>query len=151
MRHNPVDEKYMRIVLSLAKKGIGATSPNPAVGACLVKSGKIIASAYHRRAGSMHAEASAIKMAGKEARGATLYSTLEACTHYGKTPPCVNAIIKSGIKKAVFAMKDPNPVNYGRGIARLKKAGIKTECGILQKESEELNRPFIKFMKNKTF
>ena len=146
MKRNLADEKYMRIAISLAKKGMGRTNPNPCVGAVLVKDGKVVASAYHKKAGTMHAEALAIKEAGKEARGTTLYSTLEACTHYGKTPPCVGAILKSGIKRAVFAMRDPNPINYGRGIAKLKKAGIKTACGVLRSESSDLNRPFIKFM-----
>jgi diaminohydroxyphosphoribosylaminopyrimidine deaminase/5-amino-6-(5-phosphoribosylamino)uracil reductase len=95
----------------------------------------------------MHAEALAIKRAGNKTRGATLYSTLEACRHYGKTPPCVDAILRSGVKRAVFAMKDPNPINCGRGIAELKEAGVKTEYGILERESSNLNRPFIKFMK----
>lgn len=147
MKHNLLDEKYMEMAVSLAKKGIGKTSPNPAVGSLLVKNGKVVARAYHKKTGSMHAEALAIKKAGREACGATLYSTLEACTHYGKTPPCVNAILESGIKRAVFAMKDPNPINYGRGIARLRRAGIKTECGILEKASSDLNRPFTKFIK----
>ena len=149
MKQKPLDEKYMRIAVSLAKKGIGETSPNPVVGAILVKNGKIIASAYHKKAGSMHAEALAIARAGKRARGAILYSTLEACTHYGKTPPCVDAIVKSGIKRAVFAMRDPNPVNYGRGIAALKRAGIKIKSGVLKKEALELNRPFAKFIKRR--
>lgn len=148
MNRNLLDEKYMKIAISLAKKGLGKTSPNPAVGAVLVKDRKVISSAYHKRAGSMHAEALAIKKAGKEARGATLYGTLEACTHYGKTPPCVDTILKSGIKRAVFAMKDPNPINYGRGIAKLKEAGVKTEWGILKRESQNLNRPFTKFVKS---
>jgi diaminohydroxyphosphoribosylaminopyrimidine deaminase/5-amino-6-(5-phosphoribosylamino)uracil reductase len=147
MKHNLVDEKYMRMAISLARKGIGRTSPNPNVGAVLVKDGKIVASAYHKKAGSIHAEALAIKKAGKKAHGATLYVTLEACTHYGKTPPCVDAIIGSGIKRAVFGMRDPNPVNYGRGIASLKQAGVKTKCGVLSKESSKLNKPFVKFMK----
>jgi diaminohydroxyphosphoribosylaminopyrimidine deaminase/5-amino-6-(5-phosphoribosylamino)uracil reductase len=149
MKSNLSDEKYMRMAISLAKKGIGETNPNPAVGAVLVKNGRVIASAYHKKAGLPHAEALVINKAGKKARGATLYCTLEACAHYGKTPPCIDAIIKSGIKRAIFAMKDPNPINYGRGIAKLKKAGIETEYGLLGKESSMLNRPFIKFMKNR--
>lgn len=149
MKDNLLDEKYMRMAISLAKKGIGKTSPNPAVGAVLIKDGKVIAQAYHRRAGSMHAEALAIERAGKRARGSTLYCTLEACTHYGRTPPCVDAILASGIKRAVFAAKDPNPINCGRGIEMLKKAGIETRCGILVSLSADLNKPFIKFMKKR--
>ena len=147
MKRNPLDKKYMKIAISLAEKGIGKTNPNPAVGAVLVKSGRVIAADYHKKTGSMHAEALVISSAGNKARGATLYVTLEACTHSGKTPPCVNGIIKSGIKRTVFAMRDPNPLNYGRGIARLKRAGIETKCGVLRNEAVGLNRPFTKFMK----
>lgn len=144
---DPLDRKYMAIALSLAKKGAGRTSPNPAVGAVLVKNGRIIAADYHKEAGAPHAEALVIKKAGKNADGATLYCTLEACAHYGKTPPCADAVIRSGIKRAVFAMKDPNPLNNGKGIGKLKKAGIRTECGLLAEEAASLNKPFIKFMK----
>lgn len=149
MKRDLLDEKYMKMAIALAKKGIAKTSPNPAVGAVLVKGERVISSAYHRKAGEMHAEALAINKAGKRARGATLYCTLEACAHYGKTPPCVDAIIKSGIKRAVFATRDPNPINHGRGIAKLRDAGIKIDCGVLEKESEALNRPFTKFIKSR--
>jgi diaminohydroxyphosphoribosylaminopyrimidine deaminase/5-amino-6-(5-phosphoribosylamino)uracil reductase len=148
MKSDLLDKKYMKLAIELAKKGVGRTNPNPAVGAVIVKNRRVIASAYHKKAGLLHAEALAIKKAGKAAHGATLYSTLEACTHYGKTPPCVDAIFKSGIKRAVFAMKDPNPINYGCGIAKLRKAGVKTECGLLRKAASDLNRPFIKFMRS---
>lgn len=147
MKRDLLDKKYMKIAISLAEKGIGKTNPNPAVGAVLVKNGKVIAADYHKKAGSMHAEALAISSAGNKAKGATLYVTLEPCTHSGKTPPCVNAIIKSGIKRAIFGTRDPNPINYGQGIARLKQAGIETRCGVLRNEAIGLNRPFTKFMK----
>ena len=146
MKKNSLHEKYMKIAITLARKARGNTSPNPLVGAVLVKNGKIIASSYHKKAGSIHAEASVIRKAGKKARGATLYSTLEACTHYGKTPPCTDAIIESGIKKAFFAMRDPNPINYSLGIAKLREGGIEVKCGVLEKEARDLNRPFIKFI-----
>lgn len=146
---SPADKKYMEMAISLARKGIGMTAPNPVVGAVLVKNGRIVAADYHKKAGAPHAEALAIRKAGKNAAGATLYCTLEVCTHYGKTPPCVDAVIRSGVKRAVFAMKDPNPINNGKGIARLRKAGIKTECGLLEDKAKILNRPFIKFMKNR--
>lgn len=149
MMSSPVDKRYMAMAMSLAKKGIGMTAPNPAVGAVLVKNGRIIAADYHKKAGAPHAEALAIKKAGCRAYGATLYCTLEACAHYGKTPPCADLVIKSGIKRAVFAMKDPNPLNNGLGISRMRIAGIKTECGLLENEARALNRPFIKFMKNR--
>lgn len=149
MKNLSTDVKYMKTAIELAKKGIGKTSPNPVVGAVLVRNRRIVAQAYHKKAGAPHAEASAIKVAGKNARGATLYSTLEACTHYGKTPPCTDTIIKSGIKKAVFAMRDPNPINKGRGISKLRYAGIETNCGILEHEALVLNRPFVKFMRKR--
>lgn len=145
--NNPRDEKYMGIAVSLARKGTGRTSPNPAVGAVLVKAGRIIARDYHKKAGAPHAEILVLKKAGQDTAGATLYCTLEACSHYGKTPPCTDALIRSGIKRAVFAMKDPNPLNNGKGIYRLRKAGIRTECGLLAGEAASLNKPFIKFMK----
>ncbi|MDP3789175.1 MAG: bifunctional diaminohydroxyphosphoribosylaminopyrimidine deaminase/5-amino-6-(5-phosphoribosylamino)uracil reductase RibD, partial [Candidatus Omnitrophota bacterium] len=144
--NNLQDKKYMGIAVSLAKRGTGKTSPNPAVGAVLVKAGRIIARDYHKKAGAPHAEILVIKKAGQDAAGATLYCTLEACSHYGKTPPCTDALIRSGIKRAVFAMKDPNPLNDGKGIYRLKKAGIRTEYGLLAEEAASLNKPFIKFM-----
>jgi diaminohydroxyphosphoribosylaminopyrimidine deaminase/5-amino-6-(5-phosphoribosylamino)uracil reductase len=148
-RINKLDKKYMELALSLAERGVGKTSPNPAVGALLVKKGRIIAADYHKKAGTPHAEALVIKKAGISAKGATLYCTLETCTHYGKTPPCVDAVIKSGIKRAVFAMKDPNPVNDGKGIERLKKSGIEVKYGLLEDRAKKLNRPFIKFMKKR--
>ncbi|MDD5680668.1 MAG: bifunctional diaminohydroxyphosphoribosylaminopyrimidine deaminase/5-amino-6-(5-phosphoribosylamino)uracil reductase RibD [Candidatus Omnitrophica bacterium] len=148
-KNDPADKRYMALAISLAKKGTGKTSPNPAVGAVLVKNGKIIAADYHKKAGLPHAEALVMKKAGRDARGATLYCTLEACTHYGKTPPCADMVIKSGIKRAVFAMKDPNPINDGKGIAKLKRAGVETECGLMEAGAKRLNRPFIKFMKKR--
>lgn len=144
-----VDRKFMALAVSLAKKGAGKTNPNPAVGAVLVKDGKIIASDYHKKAGYPHAEALVIKKAGAKAAGATLYCTLEACVNYGKTPPCADAVIKSGIIRAVFAMEDPNPVNRGKGIVKLRKAGVKTECGLMRDEAEDINRPFVKIMRKR--
>ena len=115
------DEKFMKKAISLAKKG--RTSPNPKVGAVLVKNGKIISTGFHKKAGEDHAEIIALKKAGKKAKGATLYVTLEPCSHYGKTPPCVNAIIESGVKKVVCAQCDPNP--KVKGIEKLKKRILK--------------------------
>ncbi|MCM8790881.1 MAG: bifunctional diaminohydroxyphosphoribosylaminopyrimidine deaminase/5-amino-6-(5-phosphoribosylamino)uracil reductase RibD [Candidatus Omnitrophica bacterium] len=142
-------EKYMRVAINLAKKGIGHTSPNPAVGAVIVKNGRIVGKGYHKKCGLPHAEVNALKEAGFLAKGATMYVTLEPCNHFGRTPPCTQAIIMSGIRKVVIAMKDPNPITNGRGIKKLKAAGINTSVGILANEAKAINRPFIKAMTRK--
>ncbi len=136
----------MEEALCLARKGEGRTSPNPMVGAVLVKAGKIIATGFHQRCGGDHAEVIALKQAGKNARGATLYVTLEPCGHYGRTPPCVDRIIKSGIREVVVAMKDPNPLNNGKSIRKLRRAGVKTRVGICQGEARKLNEVFVKYI-----
>jgi diaminohydroxyphosphoribosylaminopyrimidine deaminase/5-amino-6-(5-phosphoribosylamino)uracil reductase len=141
-----LDEKYMRLALRLAKRGRGETSPNPMVGALVVKGKTIIGRGYHHRAGESHAEVLALRQAGTSAQRATLYLNLEPCDHKGKTPPCTQAIIKSGIRRVVAGMKDPNPLVAGRGIKRLRKAGIRVDVGILGKECQELNAPFCKFI-----
>ena len=139
----------MQKALDLAARARGKTSPNPMVGAVIVKSGKIIAADYHRRAGTPHAEALALKKAGTKAKGATLYVNLEPCCHTQKrTPPCTDAIIKYGIREVVVAMVDPNPYVSGMGIKTLRKAGIRTRTGILRKEAQRLNEVFIKFIIN---
>lgn len=140
-------EKYMAEALKLALKAEGRTHPNPMVGAVIVSSGKIVGRGYHHKAGLPHAEPLAIKNAGKAAVGADLFVTLEPCDHYGKTPPCTDAIIKSGIKKVYVAMKDPNPINSGRGIARLRSSGIKVDLGIMGTEAQFINRAYVKFIK----
>ena len=139
----------MRLALSLAKKGEGKVSPNPMVGAVLVKNGKLIAKGYHRYFGGPHAEVEAIQRAKDKARGCTLYVTLEPCSHYGKTPPCTQAIIRAGIRRVVIATLDPNPINSGRGVQELKKAGIETELGVCEEEATKVNEAFFKFMKKK--
>lgn len=136
----------MRLAIELAKKAIGKTSPNPAVGAVIVKNNRVVGKGYHRKAGLPHAEINALREAGRKAKGATLYVTLEPCGHYGRTPPCTDAIIKSGIKKVIIAMKDPNPINNGNGIKRLRGSGIKVDAGVLVKEAEAINKPYIKFI-----
>ncbi|MBU1038379.1 MAG: bifunctional diaminohydroxyphosphoribosylaminopyrimidine deaminase/5-amino-6-(5-phosphoribosylamino)uracil reductase RibD [Candidatus Omnitrophica bacterium] len=141
-----IDKKYMDIAIGLARKAEGRTNPNPLVGAVIVKGGRIVGRGYHKKCGLPHAEACAIKSSGDLARGATLYVTLEPCDHHGRTPPCTDAIIKSGIKRVVIAMKDPNPVTDGRGIKKLKRHGIKVETGILESEASAINKPFIKFI-----
>jgi len=140
----------MEKALLLAAGGRGKTSPNPMVGAVIAKDDKIIASDYHRKAGEPHAEVLALKKAGTKARGATLYVNLEPCCHsQKKTPPCTKAIIKAGIKEVIIAMIDPNPEVSGRGIEELKKAGIKTRIGIMEKEAKRLNEVFIKYITRK--
>lgn len=140
----------MQKALDFAVKGKGKTSPNPMVGAVIVKGNKIIAADYHRKAGTQHAEILALKKAGAKAKGATLYINLEPCCHVDKkTPPCTKSIIKSGIKKVVIAMIDPNPKVSGRGIKELQNAGLETEVGIMEAETKKLNEAFIKFITKK--
>jgi diaminohydroxyphosphoribosylaminopyrimidine deaminase/5-amino-6-(5-phosphoribosylamino)uracil reductase len=139
-------EVFMRKVLGLAEKGRGTTSPNPMVGALVVKNNKIIASAYHRRPGGLHAEAIALKRAGQKAKGATLYVNLEPCAHLGRTPPCAKAIINSGIKEVYCSMIDPNPLNNGKGKKELEKNSVNVKVGMLNKEATKLNEVFIKYV-----
>ena len=134
----------MRQALLLAGKVCGLTSPDPCVGAVIVKDNKIISSGYHDKYASPHAEAYAIKKAGKKAMGSTLYINLEPCSHYGNNPPCADLVVRSGIKRVVAAMQDPNPLVNGKGFKILKKAGIKVEVGLLEKEAKRLNEFFIK-------
>jgi diaminohydroxyphosphoribosylaminopyrimidine deaminase/5-amino-6-(5-phosphoribosylamino)uracil reductase len=133
----------MTLALSLAAKGIGLTNPNPAVGAVLVADGRVVGLGYHRRAGGPHAEIYAIKAAGEKAAGATLYVTLEPCSHLNKrTPPCAHAVIRSKIRRVVVAMLDPNPAVEGRGVALLRHAGIDVLVGLGRSEAEALNEAY---------
>jgi len=144
---NSADEKYMRMALRLAEKAKGRTSPNPMVGAVVVKGGKVIASGYHRKAGEPHAEAIALRKAGSKAKGATLYVTLEPCSHTDKrTPPCTPLVLQSGVKRVVIAMIDHNPRVAGRGIKILKKAGLDVVTGVLEEDARRLNEAFIKYI-----
>lgn len=137
----------MRRALALARRARGRTSPNPMVGAVLVKGGRVIAEAYHKKAGTPHAEALALEAAGDKARGGTLYVTLEPCCHTKKrTPPCTDAIITSGVSDVIVAMQDPNPQVSGKGIRALEGAGIKVSLGIMEKEAQELNHAYIKYI-----
>jgi len=140
------DEQWMRKVLRLADKGRGRTSPNPMVGAILVKNGKVVGEGYHARAGEDHAEIIALQRARERARGATLYINLEPCTHYGKTPPCAPQVIKAGVKSVVIGMEDPNPLVRGKGIETLKKAGLNVHAGILERECQRSNEAFCKYI-----
>jgi diaminohydroxyphosphoribosylaminopyrimidine deaminase / 5-amino-6-(5-phosphoribosylamino)uracil reductase len=117
-------EFFMAEALRLSAKAQGATSPNPMVGAVVVKNGQIIASGYHQHAGGPHAEIVALNKAGAKARQASLYVTLEPCTHYGRTPPCIDRVIQSGVKEVIIGIVDPNPVNNGKGIALLREQRI---------------------------
>ncbi|KWW18168.1 MULTISPECIES: bifunctional diaminohydroxyphosphoribosylaminopyrimidine deaminase/5-amino-6-(5-phosphoribosylamino)uracil reductase RibD [Peribacillus] len=146
------DQYYMKLALDLAASAKGKTNPNPVVGAVIVKDGVIAGTGIHRKAGEPHAEVHAFKMAGEYAEGATLYVTLEPCSHYGKTPPCANLVKESGVHRVVVATQDPNPEVAGRGIAILKDAGIEVEVGVLEKEAQRLNERFIHNMtKNRPF
>jgi diaminohydroxyphosphoribosylaminopyrimidine deaminase/5-amino-6-(5-phosphoribosylamino)uracil reductase len=139
------DEKFMRMALRLAEKARGRTSPNPMVGAVVVRNGTVVSRGYHRKAGEPHAEAIALAKAGKAAKGATLYVTLEPCSHTNKrTPPCTPLVMQSGIKRVVVAMIDPNPQVSGGGIKALRKAGIEVQTGVLEAEAKKLNEAFIK-------
>lgn len=136
--------RFMRAALVLARKGLGRTSPNPAVGAVIVRHGKVIARGCHRKAGLPHAEAEALRVAGAAAKGAVLYVTLEPCCNWGRTPPCTEAIIRSGVKKVVAGMRDPNPRVSGRGARALRAAGIEVVSGVLEDECREINEGYIK-------
>ncbi len=141
--------KYMKLALELAAKGAGSVNPNPMVGAVVVKDDKIIGRGYHRYYGGPHAEVYALEEAGSQARGATIYVTLEPCSHYGKTPPCAEKIIEMGIKRCVVASLDPNPLVAGKGIQMMLDAGIEVETGILAEEADKLNRIFMKYITSK--
>jgi diaminohydroxyphosphoribosylaminopyrimidine deaminase/5-amino-6-(5-phosphoribosylamino)uracil reductase len=141
-----MDITFMKAALGQARKGLGRTSPNPAVGAVLVKDGVIIARGYHREAGLPHAEVEALNKLGGRADGLTLYVTLEPCNHYGRTPPCTEAILKSGLKRVVIGMKDPNPDVAGGGCDFLKKNGVSVTTGVLETECRRLNEAFLKFI-----
>jgi diaminohydroxyphosphoribosylaminopyrimidine deaminase/5-amino-6-(5-phosphoribosylamino)uracil reductase len=139
------DKDFMRIALRLAARGVGYTSPNPPVGAVVVKKDRVVGKGYHQKAGTPHAEIHALKAAGRSARGATLYVTLEPCNHHGRTPPCTEAILASGIKRAVVGCGDPNPRVAGGGGDFLRSHGIQVDMGILVEQSRKLVEPFIKY------
>lgn len=143
------DEKYMRLALELAKKAEGWTSPNPMVGAVIVKNGSIIGQGYHEKYGQLHAERNAITSCSESPEGATIYVTLEPCCHYGKTPPCTEAIIENKIARVVVGSKDPNSLVAGKGIEILKQAGIHVTVGVLEKECNELNKIFFHYITEK--
>lgn len=132
------DADHMRQALALARRGLGRTSPNPPVGAVLVKNGRVVGRGWHRRPGAAHGEAAALRAAGARARGATLYVTLEPCNHQGRTPPCTAAILAAGVRRVVFGARDPNPQVRGGGAARLRRAGVAVVGGVERAACEEL-------------
>ena len=146
---NERDEMLMHGALAAAKHGLGRTSPNPMVGAVVVKEGRVVAAGWHRKAGTPHAEVHALNMAGELAKDATLYVNLEPCAHHGRTPPCVEAIIRAQIKRVVVALEDPNPKVAGKGIARLRDAGVEVTVGVLAQEARRLNEVFLKWITTK--
>src|SRR5687768_10267287 len=139
--NDPRDAEHMRRALTLAREGWGQTAPNPMVGAVVVRDGVIVGEGYHERFGQAHAEVNALRAAGAQAKGATLYVTLEPCRHHGKTPPCTDAIRAAGVTRVVIASLDPT-AQAGGGAALLREAGIHVDTGILRDEADELNAPF---------
>ncbi|TCK04827.1 bifunctional diaminohydroxyphosphoribosylaminopyrimidine deaminase/5-amino-6-(5-phosphoribosylamino)uracil reductase RibD [Marinobacterium mangrovicola] len=141
-----LDHQFMGRAIALARRGLFTTDPNPRVGCVLVKEGEIIGEGYHVRAGEGHAEVNALKQAGDQVRGATAYVTLEPCSHYGRTPPCAEALVEAGISRMVCAMVDSNPAVAGRGLERLRQAGVEVASGLMAAEAKQLNPGFIRRM-----
>jgi diaminohydroxyphosphoribosylaminopyrimidine deaminase / 5-amino-6-(5-phosphoribosylamino)uracil reductase len=143
------DESYIKLCIEVAKKGMGKVSPNPLVGCIIIKNERIIGAGYHEKFGNNHAEVNAIEKAKESVEGATLYTNLEPCSHYGKTPPCVDYIIEKKIKKVIIGTLDMNPIISGKGVKKLKAAGIDVKVGILENECIELNKFFFKYIVKK--
>ena len=143
------DRQYMKMALELAQKGMGFTAPNPMVGTVIVKNGRIIGQGYHRKYGGLHAEREALAACTEEPKGASIYVTLEPCCHYGKQPPCVNAILEAGIRRVIIGSSDPNPLVAGKGIRILKDHGIEVTENILKEECDKLNEAFFYYIQNK--
>jgi diaminohydroxyphosphoribosylaminopyrimidine deaminase/5-amino-6-(5-phosphoribosylamino)uracil reductase len=142
------DHRHMARALELAARGLATTDPNPRVGAVLVQAGEVVGEGWHERAGEPHAEVHALRAAGDSARGATLYVTLEPCSHFGRTPPCVDAVIAAGVARVVCAMPDPNPAVNGSGLGKLRAAGIEVESGLLAAAAQALNCGFVRRMRD---
>lgn len=142
-----VDVHYMRLALREARKGLGRTSPNPCVGAVIVKDGQVIGKGYHHKAGTPHAEIHALAAARHSVRGATMYVTLEPCNHTGRTPPCTKALLESGLARVVVGLRDPNPLVDGTGIAFLIARGVEVVSGVLEEQCREMNQFFIKHIR----
>lgn len=146
MSESAIDQQLMARAIQLAERGLYTTEPNPRVGCVLARDGEVVGEGWHVRAGEGHAEVNALAQAGARARGATAYVTLEPCSHFGKTPPCADALVKAGVSRVVAAMQDPNPQVAGRGLQRLRDAGIEVSCGVLEAQARQLNPGFIKRM-----
>ncbi|MDZ7344263.1 MAG: bifunctional diaminohydroxyphosphoribosylaminopyrimidine deaminase/5-amino-6-(5-phosphoribosylamino)uracil reductase RibD, partial [candidate division KSB1 bacterium] len=146
IQFSPEDKAFMQKTLELAVAGRGYVSPNPMVGAVVVNEGEIVGTGYHRKFGGDHAEVEALREAAHLARGATLYCNLEPCSHFGKTPPCVNRVIESGVKKVIIGAIDPNPLVNGRGVKALRESGIEVQIGLLEEACRELNESYFKFI-----
>jgi len=144
------DQKWMRVALKQAELGLGRTAPNPCVGAVIVKNGELVGKGYHRKAGGPHAEVEAIRDAGEAAIGATCLVTLEPCCFHGRTPACTDALIRAGVSRVVFAVRDPNPKVAGRGSQILQEAGIEVKAGVCEEDAAFLNRHFFHFIQEKT-
>jgi diaminohydroxyphosphoribosylaminopyrimidine deaminase/5-amino-6-(5-phosphoribosylamino)uracil reductase len=144
MVKHEIHEKYMRRALILARKGVGKTGPNPAVGCVIVKDGTVVGEGWHKRAGTPHAEVHALARAGARAKNADVYVTLEPCAHFGKTPPCADALIAAGVGRVYAGMVDPNPRVSGKGLEKLRAAGIEATAGIFEDACRLVNEPFIK-------
>jgi diaminohydroxyphosphoribosylaminopyrimidine deaminase/5-amino-6-(5-phosphoribosylamino)uracil reductase len=143
---NPVDEPWMRLALDLAERGRGFVEPNPLVGAVIVRDNQLAGQGWHQRYGEAHAEVNALAQAGERARGGTLYVTLEPCCHHGKTPPCTDAILRTGVRRVVAAMQDPFPQVAGQGFARLQTKGVEVAVGLCEAEARRLNAPYLKLL-----
>ncbi|MFD1777261.1 bifunctional diaminohydroxyphosphoribosylaminopyrimidine deaminase/5-amino-6-(5-phosphoribosylamino)uracil reductase RibD [Fredinandcohnia salidurans] len=143
------DQDYMNLAINVAKAGVGQTTPNPVVGAVIVNDGRVVGIGAHLKAGEPHAEVHAIRMAGEKAQNSTAYVTLEPCSHHGKTPPCADLLITSKVKRVVVATTDPNPLVAGKGIAKLKAAGIEVEVGVCKEQADALNAVFFHYLDKK--
>jgi len=143
------DRSYLEMAYALAENARGWSNPNPYVGAVIVSGGRIVGSGFHKKAGLPHAEALALRMAGEKAANGTAYITLEPCVHWGRTPPCVEAVIGAGLKRAVISALDPNPQVYSRGIKIMKQAGIRVEVGLLEEKNRRLNEVYSKYIRTK--
>jgi diaminohydroxyphosphoribosylaminopyrimidine deaminase/5-amino-6-(5-phosphoribosylamino)uracil reductase len=143
------EAEFMREALELAGRGLEGVSPNPLVGSVVVRRGRVVGRGWHERYGGPHAEVLALEDAGEAAKGADLFVSLEPCGHHGKTPPCADAIVRSGVRRVIYACADPNPLTRARGPKILREAGIEVEHGLLRREAEKLNRPFFHFLKTR--
>ena len=151
-KNNEIDEKYMQTAIELAKKGAGAVNPNPMVGAVVVQDEKVIGTGYHKYFGGPHAEVYALEEAAQNSNdlsNATIYVTLEPCSHYGKTPPCAEKIVKMGLKRCVIGSSDPNPKVAGKGVQILRNAGIEVRENVLKSECDKINQVFFKYIMTK--